>query len=86
MAELYQTIKNLTPLSLVGNQKQLIEHMKNKYDRMDPPKHAKLGGLFFDEVKIKEGSVFDNSSWVLIGFTDALEGNKERNFLQKSVF
>ncbi len=31
---------------------------------------GKFGGLFFDEVKIKEGLLFDPSSWELIGFTD----------------
>lgn len=44
---------------------------------MKPPKHGKLGGLFFDEVKIKEGLVFDTSSWELIGFTEAFEENME---------
>ncbi len=56
-----------------GWQSKTIEHMKNKFNNMKAPKHGKLGGLFFDEVKIKEGLVFDSSSWELIGFTDALE-------------
>jgi hypothetical protein len=44
---------------------------------MKPSKHGKLGGLFFDEVKIKEGLVFYTSSWELIGFTEAFEENME---------
>ena len=31
---------------------------------------GQLGGLFFDEVKIKEGIVFDPSTFELFGFTD----------------
>jgi hypothetical protein len=37
---------------------------------MKPQKHAKLGGLIFDEVKIKEGLVFVCKNGELIGFTD----------------
>jgi hypothetical protein len=58
---------------------ETIESMKMKFDKMKPPKHAKLGGLFFDEVKIKEGLVFDSSSWELIGFTDIHEENGTNN-------
>lgn len=47
--------------------------MKEQFDQMNPPKHAKIGGLFFDEVKINEGFVFDHKSWELIGFTDLLD-------------
>ena len=64
-----------TPKS--GWHSETIEHMQCKYDKMKPPKHGKLGGLFFDEVKIKEGLVFDTSSWELIGFTEAFEENME---------
>jgi hypothetical protein len=56
-----------TPKS--GWNSETIESMKMKFNKMKPPKHAKLGGLFFDEVKLKEGLVFDSSSWELIGFT-----------------
>ena len=38
--------------------------------RQNIGKHGLLGGLFFDEVKIKEGLVFDPSSFELIGFAD----------------
>ena len=44
---------------------------------MKAPKHAKLGGLFFDEVRIKEGLVFDPSTWELVGFTDVKDDNFE---------
>ena len=49
--------------------------MKESFDRMKPPKHPKLGGLFYDEVKINEGLVFDHRSWELIGFTDLQDGD-----------
>ena len=45
---------------------------------MKAPKHGKLGGLFFDEVKIKEGLVFDSSTLELIGFTDINEENSQQ--------
>ena len=64
--------KNFNPTQS-GWQSETIKNMKDKFEKMKPPKHGKLGGLFFDEVKIKEGLVFDTSSWELIGFTDTLE-------------
>ena len=70
-----------TPKS--GWNSETIESMKMKFDKMKPPKHAKLGGLFFDEVKIKESLVFDSSSWELIGFTDIHEENGTNNPLDK---
>ena len=36
---------------------------------------GKCGGLFFDEVKIKEGLVFDPSTWELVGFVDIDHGS-----------
>ena len=67
--------------------------MKTKFNNMKAPKHGKLGGLFFDEVKIKEGLVFDSSSWELIGFADALEEKDQQPgntcpaiFLPKYIF
>ena len=47
-----------------------LQNMKAQFDKMKPPKHAKLGIMVFDEVKIKEGLVFDCKNWELIGFTD----------------
>lgn len=47
---------------------------------MKPPKHASLGGLIFDEVKINEGLLFDPKNWELIGFTDLMDdGGTEEN-------
>lgn len=40
-----------------------VQSMKNRFDKMKAPKYAKLVGLFFDKVKIKEGLVFDSSTW-----------------------
>ncbi len=40
---------------------------------MKSTKTWEIRRTIFDEVKIKEGLVFDSSSWELIGFTDALE-------------
>ena len=58
--------KNFNPTQS-GWQSETIKNTKDKFEKMKPPKHGKLGGLFFDEVKIKEGLVFDTSSWELIG-------------------
>ena len=52
---------------------EIIEMMKKQFDKMKPPKHAKLGQLVFDEVKINEGLVFDPKNWELVGFTDINE-------------
>jgi hypothetical protein len=40
--------------------------IREEFDRMKPPKHASLGGLIFDEVKINEGLVFDHKNWELV--------------------
>ena len=56
-----------------GWQTQNLHKMREEFDRMKPPKHASLGGLIFDEVKINEGLVFDHKNWELIGFTDLME-------------
>ena len=50
-----------------------LRKMKTVFEKMNPPKYAKLGGLVFDEVKIKEGLVFDSKNFELIGFTDLQE-------------
>ena len=44
--------------------------MKEIFHKACLPNRALIGGLFFDEVKIKEGLVWDPSSWEIIGFTD----------------
>ena len=57
-----------------------LEKMKTQFKQMKPPKRAKLGGLVFKEVKIKEDLVFDSKNWELIGFTDLLgDGTSDRN-------
>ena len=57
--------------------------VKNRFDKMKA--HAKLGRLFFDEVKIKVGLVFDSSNWELVGFTDIKDDNFESGTSIKSV-
>ena len=62
-----------------------IQAMKDRLEKMKAPKHAKLGGLFFDEVKIKEGLVFDSSTWELVGFTDIKEDNFESDSVKSEI-
>lgn len=45
---------------------------------------GRFGGLFFDEVKIKEGLLFDPSTWELVGFVD-LENDGTNYTIQKSL-
>ena len=45
---------------------ETIQTMRKQFDKMKPPKHAKLGQLVFDEVKINEGLVFDPKNWELV--------------------
>jgi len=47
-----------------------VAAMKDKIKKLQLGKSAKIGALIFDEVKIKEGLVFDPSTWELIGFTN----------------
>ena len=61
--------KNLSsPLS--GWQSSTLAEMKLKFEKTKVGKRGQLGGLFFDEVKIKEGLVFNPSTFELVGFTD----------------
>ena len=61
--------KNLSsPLS--GWQTSTLDEMKLKFEKVKIGKRGQLGGLFFDEVKIKEGLVFNPSTFELVGFTD----------------
>ena len=48
--------------------------MKHNFEKANIGKHGLLESLFFDEVKIKEGLVFDPSSFEPIGFAD-IENN-----------
>ena len=47
--------------------------MKIHFQQLKLGKRAAVGGLLFDEVRIKEGLVFDPSTWELVGFTDLEE-------------
>ena len=52
-----------------------LKVMREQFQKKKPPKHARLGGLYFDEMKIKEGLVFNTKNWELVGFTDILEND-----------
>lgn len=58
--------------------------MKNRFDKMKVLKYVKFGGFFFDEVKIKEGLVFDSSIWEFVGFIDIKDDNFESGIFVKS--
>ena len=45
-----------------GWKKENIARMKDQFEKMKPPIRGRLGGLFFDEMKIKEGLVFDSKT------------------------
>ena len=53
-----------------GWQTSVFQRMKSSCEQQTVPNVGKLGALIFDEVKIKEGLLFDPSSWELIGFVD----------------
>ena len=53
-----------------GWQMSHIEAMSNHFKTLKLKKKNGLGDLLFEEVKIKEGLVFDPSTWELVGFTD----------------
>ena len=53
-----------------GWQISVLDAMQNNFVEQKIAEVGKYGGLFYDEVKIKEGLLFDPSSWELIGFTD----------------
>ena len=53
-----------------GWQSKHLQNMLNRFKSAKISNCSKLGMLVFDEVKIKEGLVFDPSTWELIGFTD----------------
>ena len=61
--------KNL-PSPLSGWQTSTLYEMKLKFEKAKIGKRGQLRGLFFDEVKIKEGLVFNPSTFELVGFTD----------------
>lgn len=49
--------------------------MKLKFEKVKIGKRGQLGGFFFDEVKIKEGFVFNFLIFELVGFID-LDGDE----------
>ena len=53
-----------------GWQTSVLGGMRYAFESQGINDVGKMGGLFFDEVKIKEGLLFDPSSWELIGFVD----------------
>ena len=53
-----------------GWQMTTLQAMKHNFEKTNIGKHGLLRGLFFDEVKIKEGLVFDLSSFEPFGFAD----------------
>ncbi len=53
-----------------GWQTTTLGAMREKFNKTKIGKRGQLGGLYFDEVKIKEGLVFDSATFELIGFTD----------------
>ena len=56
-----------------GWKAETLNSMKSEFLALKPTKRAHLGMLLFDEVKIKEGLVFDSATWELLGFTDIQE-------------
>lgn len=48
----------------------VLEGMRNNFIEKKISGVGKFGCLLFDEVKIKEGLLFDPSSWELVGFID----------------
>ena len=61
-----------------GWQADNLQEMKRQYDEHCQSTQVNgagmLGGLFFDEVKIKEGLVYDIASGRLVGFVDDADG------------
>ena len=74
-----------------------INALKDRFKKLKLPDKAAVGGLFFDELKIKEGLVWNQSTWELIGYVDIDESenikeSKDRlathilQFFYKSLF
>ena len=49
---------------------EVLNEMRKRLCERNLDDRGRWGGLFFDEVKVKEGLVFDQSTWELVGFTD----------------
>ncbi|KXJ19976.1 hypothetical protein AC249_AIPGENE15268 [Exaiptasia diaphana] len=72
-----------SPMS--GWQTTRLQNMKESFQKSKIGKHGKLGGLFFDEVKIKEGLVSNPSTFELIGFTDLDDDDVSLEVTEKDV-
>eukprot|EP00112_Aurelia_sp_Birch-Aquarium-sp1_P004779 Seg1542.3 transcript_id=Seg1542.3/GoldUCD/mRNA.D3Y31 product="Transposable element P transposase" protein_id=Seg1542.3/GoldUCD/D3Y31 len=62
-----------------------MDEMKKRIQEKKLPESAYLGGIFFDEVKVKEGLVFDASNWELVGFTDLSSDEKDLDSLVSGI-
>ena len=78
-----------------GWQTSVLQAMRDNFKDQGFSVTGKFGGLFLDEVKIKEGLVFDPSTWELVGFVDldssdsSIQKNLATHILQfyyKSIF
>ena len=61
-----------------GWQTSVLQAMTDNFNDQRFSQVGKCGELFFDEVKIKEGLVFDPSTWELVGFVD-IDNGKPHN-------
>ena len=68
-----------------GWQTSVLGAMRDTFNDQEIKKVGRFGGLFFDEVKIKEGLLFDPSSWELVGFVDLEDDTKTSKLVQDSL-
>ena len=68
-----------------GWQMSNLQEMQFQFQRCSSPSNAShIGALAFDEVKIKEGLVFDPSTWELVGFVDVGDDSDTLEFISTS--
>ena len=67
-----------------GWQTSVLGAMRDTFNDQEIKKVGRFGGLFFDEVKIKEGLLFDPLSWELVGFVDLEDDTKTSKLVQDS--
>jgi hypothetical protein len=67
-----------------GWQTSVFKSMDDSFKEQGILEIGKFGALFFDEVKIKEGLLFDPSTWELVGFVD-LDNEGINSMIQKSL-
>ena len=68
-----------------GWQTSVLGAMRDIFNNQEIKKVGRFGGLFFYEVKIKEGLLFDPSSWELVGFVDLEDDTKTSKLVQDSL-